>query len=148
MIIIVYKINDNSEEIQILSPDFLKRHNDNKINIKIFKGDLRDKGLGINGIAYNANNYGYINYNDFEFNCKDEEFFKLEININGPTTDLNGIFKECYHLIYIDFCNCNTDKIININGIFKECHLLEEIKTIKNLDTSKATNMRNIFGGC
>ena len=65
-------------------------------------------------------------------------------------TDMHSMFYGCEALNDINdlFLDWNTSKVTDFSNMFYKCECLKDIKHISNFDTSNATNLNNMFGGC
>ena len=122
---LIYKLEEEEEEIKILGKQFIEK-NKNKCYI-IYKNK-----------KYELNEY-----------FKVEEMNKnLEIKIKGINriTDISYMFYECSSLISIDdISNWNTKNINDMSYMFYGCKLLKNLPDISKWDTSKVENMCNMF---
>ena len=90
---------------------------------------------------------------------EDCEFYELksaekELNIillkEDDIIDMSYIFNDCEELQYIlDDSKWSTNNVIDMSYMFCNCKVLSYLpKFLYDCDTSKVTDMRNMFNGC
>ena len=120
-------------------------------NDKIFseKYNINDKDFKIIG------NYGRlldipINSNrrleNNEYNFK-KGITQIKIKFNKVLTSMESMFENRQELIYADFSELNSKKIININKLFFNCQNLEEV-IFNDYDAKKLETMEHTFENC
>ena len=120
-------------------------------NDKIFseKYNINDKDFKIIG------NYGRlldipINSNrrleNKEYNFK-KGITPIKIKFNKVLTSMESMFENRQELIYADFSELNSKKIININKLFFNCQNLEEV-IFNDYDAKKLETMEHTFENC
>ena len=120
-------------------------------NDKIFseKYNINDKDFKIIG------NYGRlldipINSNrrleNNEYNFK-KGITQIKIKFNKVLTSMESMFENRQELIYADFSELNSKKIININKLFFNCQNLGEV-IFNDYDAKKLETMEHTFENC
>jgi len=63
-------------------------------------------------------------------------------------TNMGYMFWNCYSLQTLDLTSFNTQNVESFYEMFRYCSALRSISFAKDIDTSKVTNMSNMFSGC
>ena len=83
-----------------------------------------------------------------------EDCFKLRqiIGFNELNTinvrKMDGMFKGCSGLEYLDISNFNTVNATNLDRMFYECYNLKQIKGLNKFNTNNVTNLCAMFFNC
>ena len=119
-----------------------------------FNKDVEYKSGFINGIESRNNIDFLINGDKINVN---ESFSinkgkKIEIYLNEKTTSLKSFFNSdldsnMLYIISIDFTFFDSSKVTNMENLFKGCNELVEID-FTNFNTSLVINMGSMFSGC
>ena len=72
--------------------------------------------------------------------------------INFPTdiqpVDMRWMFQNCRNLTSLDLSSLDTSKVTNMNNMFRFCENLTSLGDLSNWDTSKVTDMSDMFSTC
>ena len=129
----------------------IKKDKDNKIKLfgkKFYQNNKDNCLLGINENEYPLSEYYTLKKNDM----KNNELEVKLIQIN-PLTDMSYMFRseedESIYLSEISsITNWDTSKVTDMSNLFYNCTSLKSIKGISKLDTSNITNASNLFSNC
>jgi len=149
----IYKINENKKEINILSETFMlnnikrtkvilsNKQYDLKQNIESKKKDFKIKINFLDNI---------IKLNSMFSGCKSLSSVHNFHNLNTKyLKSIDELFCECSSLLYIDdISNWNINNIDNFSSIFHQCFSLENLPNISKWNISNATNISGLFDGC
>ena len=157
---IIYKVDENDNEIKLFDSDFVERHK-NKCKL-IYEGqeeELKEKmeiytswfGTRIDNL--NIKLKGILNITDMSnmfFGCS--SLLSLpdisRMNISN-ITNLSGIFRECSSLSSLpNISRWNISNATNLSGMFRGCSSLSSLPDISKWNTSKITSMTGLFYGC
>ena len=72
---------------------------------------------------------------------------QIKIKFNKVLTSMESMFENRQELIYADFSELNSKKIININKLFFNCQNLEEV-IFNDYDAKKLETMEHTFENC
>ena len=71
----------------------------------------------------------------------------LDYLCTDRVTTMNGMFRDCRSLPYINMVKFNTSNVTDMSAMFYGCSSLEML-TVSKFDVSKVTNMSEMFYGC
>ena len=92
----------------------------------------------------NVTNMEYI----FDKCSKLKEIKGSNTFITSKVKTMEGMFRFCFELQYLDLSNFNTSNVTNMKDMFKECNKIKEIKGLINFNTKNVTNMSGMFKSC
>ena len=134
------------------SDDELDGYSEVTVGIKsLFTGSYDRQGL--KQIGWTDEEIDYYNQNGVQWNASEDEYFKLnQTELAGdnskntrfiPKNSTKTSFQSYRGLLAIPLLD--TSKVTNMKNMFSNCYSLT---TIPQLDTSKVTNMYNMFYSC
>ena len=134
------------------SDDELDGYSEVTVGIKsLFTGSYDRQGL--KQIGWTDEEIDYYNQNGVQWNASEDEYFKLnQTELAGdnskntrfiPKNSTKTSFQSYRGLLAIPLLD--TSKVTNMKNMFSNCYSLT---TIPQLDTSKVTNMYVMFYGC
>ena len=131
------------------------RKNKNNIKI-IYKNDENKEDIGIFGYDFVQNNKNKckILYNNEVYELQDRFKSKninpLEIQLIGilNITDMTEMFRGCDVISLPDIHLIDTSNISSMCDMFKGCSCLVSLPDISNWNTSNVTDMMYMFGYC
>ena len=130
---IIYKINENDNEIKIFDSAFVKN------NKKWCKISHEDKEYNL---STNFNIKG-INKDMYDINLE------LKLKNIKKITNMSHMFSNCSSLISLpDINKWETSKITNMNYLFFGCSSLSSLPDISSWDTSNVIDMQRMFCRC
>jgi len=128
---IIYRINDNDNEIKLFGNDFVNHNKENCF-------------LSINGKNHEFCEYLYkeeINNNQSTIEIKLKEIKTM--------TNLSYMFYYCLSLISLpDISEWNMSNVTDLSYIFSCCESLTNLSDISKWDISKVTNLSYMFDNC
>ena len=156
-ILIEYKINSNTNKIQIFGNNFVL-NNKNKCFIiyenrefelmEFFelKNNAHNNILKIKLIDIN----NFTNLESMFYNCFSLIYLPdiTKLNIKN-VIDMHNMFYNCSSLISVpDISKWNTCNVTNMSGMFSNCSSLISLPDISKWNTSNVTNMLSMFSNC
>ena len=130
-ITIIYKIDNNNNNIKVFDERFVK------INKKICK-------IIYDGKTYDLNEY--INIDNIKLN---KDIITIKFKGISKISDIGYMFCYCTSLLEVpDIDKINTINIKNFESLFDVCTSLISLPDISNWNTSNVTNMSGLFNNC
>ena len=122
--------------------------------MKMDKG-VSNKVYGLTSSSFTMPDEIYINGNKqdtikavYSFSLSGENNKAILIWKN-PILNCKEMFRDCGHIIEIDFSHFNTSQVTDMSGMFRECKMLRSLN-LSNFDTSNVSgnNICNMFCDC
>ena len=73
---------------------------------------------------------------------------EIKLKIKKPLNTMKDMFSNCNSLISFKDNNLDTSKITNLSNLFNGCKKLSELSDISKWDTSQVSDMSCMFKGC
>ena len=127
----------------------IKSSSGNEVSIRIFGSDFVKKNKNYCKLIVGGEEKEITEYYTFK-PSKDQKTLGITLTIDDNIEDLSGMFFQCNDLKkVIEIFELNPSKITNIRDIFGECSSLESIpETIAEWDTSNITDISGLFYRC
>ena len=128
-IIIKYQIGKENK-IRIFGEYFVENNKSN------FQMKINDKNYNI-GSFYNIKNE------------KENEILKIKLKQIKNSTNLSGMFEECFALIELfDISKLDTNKVTDMSFMFNQCRKLSSLPDISKWNTNDVKYMNSMFQAC
>ena len=128
---IIYKINENKDNIKLFGDKFVV---DNKDNCYLL---------------IDGQKYGLTEFYELNNNQKQNKTFEIKLIETKPITNMFRFFYNCFDLIYVpDFDKWDMKNVTNLRSIFNECISLKSLPDISKWNTKNVIDMKNMFYDC
>ena len=87
-----------------------------------------------------------VTFNNSESNSSNTYIYKIDLSgwDTSYITNMNSMFNDCDHLVFVNSSEFNTSNVTNMNSMFSNCKKLASLDVSK-WDVSSVTDMGNMF---